>query len=154
MRRRAIAAAALAILTAGCGSSGGGGTSAGGAPGGGGGGGGGTATGSPPRLVTIGFAANGRTMTVHPYDTIRIKLQSTYWRFHPVTGGVLSHGRIAAHPAHGPVVIRGMGSGTMIATFRVLKPGTAHITAARQSCGEAMRCVGGEGSFAVTVVAH
>ena len=152
MRRRVLAAAALAVLTAGCGSSAGGGT-AGAGGGSGAGGSGGTASGVPPRKIELGLAASGHTVSAHPNDVIAVRLESTYWRFRPVTGGVLSRGTFVARPMHGHIV-PGTGAGAMIATFHVLKAGTAHVIAERQSCGEAMRCVGGQGTFTMTVVVH
>ena len=140
MKAIAVTVAALALVVAGCSSSGGHGPA---------GGTGGTAVGTPPRKIELGFNAKGHTVTAHPNDVIEVRLQSTYWRFHPATGGVLSPGKFVSRAEHGPP---GVGAGTMIATFRALKSGTAHVTAARASCGEALRCVGGQNSFTVTVV--
>ncbi len=142
MRPRVIAAALLTALAAGCASSAGSGAAAGGAPGGG------TANGIPPRKIELGITADGRTVSAHPNDVIEVRLGSMYWHFHAVAGGVLSPGRFQHLPGHGPP---GVG-GTVVATFRVLRPGTAHVAAARQSCGEAMRCVGRRGTFTMTVV--
>ena len=105
MRRRVIAGALLVTLTAGCGSSAGGGTAGGGSPSGGG-----TATGVPPRKIELGLTANGHSVSVHPNDVIAVRLDSTYWRFRPVTGGVLSRGRFVAKPQHGHI-IPGSGAG-------------------------------------------
>jgi len=146
--RRVIAASLLTVLTAGCASSTVGGTAGSAQPGGGG-----TATGIPARKIEVGIAAQGSTVTVHPNDVVQVRLQSTYWRFEPVTSGVLSRGTFVAKPSHGHIV-PGTGTGTIIATFRALRAGTARVNAARQSCGEAMRCVGGQGSFTMTVVVH
>lgn len=140
MRTIAVTIAALALVIAGCASSGGR-AGAGGA--------GGTAVSTPPRKIELGFNAKGRTLTAHPNDVIEVRLRSTYWRFDPVDGGVLSRGKFVSRPEHGPP---GVGAGTMVATFRALKSGTAHVSAARASCGEAMRCVGGQNSFTLTVV--
>ena len=137
MKAIGVTTVALALVGAGCASSGG---SAGA---------GGTAVGTPPRKIEIGFSAKGRTLTAHPNDVIEVRLGSTYWRFHPVSGGVLSRGKFVSRPVHGPP---GVGSGTVIATFRALKSGTARVSAARASCGEALRCVGGQDSYALTVV--
>jgi hypothetical protein len=140
MRAIAVTTATLALVVAGCASSGGhaGAGSAGG-----------TAVGTPPRKIELGFDAKGRTLTAHPNDVIEVRLRSTYWRFRPVAGGVLSRGKFVSRPEHGPP---GVGAGTMVATFRALKNGTAHVSAARASCGEALRCVGGQDSFTLTVV--
>jgi hypothetical protein len=143
MRGIAVTAAALALATAGCASSGGQGGS----------GGGGTAVGTPPRKIELGMSATGRTVTAHLNDVIEVRLGSTYWRFHPVTGGVLSRGKLVTHAPSGPVRIPGTGRGTVIATYRVLKSGTARVSASRTTCGEAMRCSGAQSSFALTVVA-
>jgi hypothetical protein len=151
MRRPAAAAATLMILTAGCASS-----ASSTAAGGGAGptaSGGRTTSGMPARKIELGFAANDHTVSAHPGDVITVRLDSTYWKFQPVTGGVLTRGTFVSRPMHGHIV-PGSGAGAVVATFRVLKAGTAQVSAARQSCGEAMRCVGGQGSFTMTVVVH
>jgi hypothetical protein len=140
MRAIAVTTAALALVVAGCASSGGGAVA---------GGPGGTAVGTPPRKIEVGFSAKGRTVSAHLNDVIEVRLESTYWRFHPVMGGVLSRGKFVSRPEHGPP---GVGAGTMVATFRALKSGTARVSAGRASCGEALRCVGGQDSYAFTVV--
>ena len=40
----------------------------------------------------------------------------------------------------------------MTATFSALRAGRAVVTAHRTSCGEALRCTGNQGSYAVTVM--
>lgn len=148
---------ALAVLVGGCGSSTVGAADRTSGPAGGAGSGsarpgGGTASGIPLRKVVLGFSAKGSTVTLRPNEVLEVVLRSTYWQFRPVTGGVLSRGTFVTRPEHSHVM--GSGAGTAAATFRALKPGTAHVVAARQSCGEAMRCLGGQGSFTLVVVVH
>jgi hypothetical protein len=45
----------------------------------------------------------------------------------------------------------GRGCSTSSAQFTALRPSTVHITARRESCGEAMRCPPGQGRYDVTV---
>ncbi len=46
----------------------------------------------------------------------------------------------------------GGGCGTVTAWFNADGPGTAVVTASRTSCGEAMACGGGAGSYRLTVI--
>jgi hypothetical protein len=103
------------------------------------------------RTISVGFAAKGRTVHLSQGDSVRVRLASTYWHFAAPSGRVLSAGRPVARPAHGHV-IAGSGSGTVTVTFRAVQKGNATITASRVSCGEAMRCVHGNGAFRLTVV--
>jgi predicted secreted protein len=108
--------------------------------------------GPAPRTVTVGMGAKGHTITVHPGDTVRVRLTSTYWSFAPESGGVLSRG---THRYHAKSTrFPGTGAGTVTATFQALKHGTATITAARRICGEALACTPGRGSYRITVVVH
>ena len=116
MRAIAVTVAALALVAAGCASSGGHGPA---------GGAGGTAVGTPPRKIELGFNAKGHTVTAHPNDVIEVRLESTYWRFHPVTGGVLSRGKFVSRAEHGPP---GVGAGTMDRHVPCAEERTAHVT--------------------------
>ncbi|MFF7644414.1 hypothetical protein [Streptomyces canus] len=81
---------------------------------------------------------------------IVVRLHSTYWStpvgsdpqvLAPVGGGTTPTGSCPP----------GRGCGISSAQLTTLRPGTAHITARRNSCGEAMRCSQGQGSYDVTV---
>ncbi|HEY2296893.1 MAG TPA: hypothetical protein VGH43_04135 [Jatrophihabitans sp.] len=110
-----------------------------------------SAAGRPARQVVVGWADRGHTVRLHPDDSLVVKLDSTYWRFRPVsTDGVLSKGRASVHAKMH--AYPGSGSGTVVVSYHALHSGTATITAGRFSCGEALRCVGAEGSYRLTVV--
>jgi hypothetical protein len=47
--------------------------------------------------------------------------------------------------------VPGEGCGTVSASFRAAKPGTAILEAGRTTCGEARGCVNGEGAYQVTI---
>jgi hypothetical protein len=49
--------------------------------------------------------------------------------------------------------VPGTGCGTIRADYRVAEAGSTQLSAARTVCGEAMRCTGRNGRWAVTVVA-
>lgn len=106
----------------------------------------------PPRTVTVGLAENGRTVSLHRGDSIVVRLTSTYWRLRAPSDAVLSGGRATTRAEPGGVP--GSGRGTVTARYVATQAGRTTITAGRTSCGEALRCVGGQGSYSVTVVVH
>jgi hypothetical protein len=46
----------------------------------------------------------------------------------------------------------GIGCGVTTAWYKALSAGSATVSASRVSCGEALRCVGKQGAYRVTVV--
>jgi hypothetical protein len=81
-------------------------------------------------------------------------LTSTYWQvlgssdpavLALVTGPTSSGAAMTA-------CVPGAGCGTVTTVFHALASGRASITAARTTCGEAMRCTGTAGAYAVTIV--
>jgi hypothetical protein len=96
-------------------------------------------------------ASNGRTVTVARGAQVTVALDSTYWTFAgPSNPAVLKEvGQPVAVPGSCPP---GVGCGEVIARFTAVGPGRADITATRTSCGEALSCPAGSGSYRVSVV--
>jgi hypothetical protein len=99
--------------------------------------------------------ANGSTVAVLTNATVHVVLHSTYWKFQPVTDS-----RVVG-ALHDPVVtpdatvrIPGTGAGTVTLDLRAVGPGTAQVSATRETCGEALRCAENQRSFTVTIVVH
>ena len=112
---------------------------------------GGSAGGTASRTVVAGWADRGRSVSLHKGDVLKVTLNSTYWQFAPASkGGVLSPGHKEVHSKRMPYP--GSGAGTIVVTYRALPTGTTTITAGRVACGEAMRCMGGQSSYRLTVV--
>lgn len=111
----------------------------------------GTSTGSAGS-TTIGFPDKGRTITVAAGSQVVVTLDSTYWNFEPLPSRTLVVASRPTYRAAGGHPVPGSGAGSVREVLRAVGAGTATITAQRSSCGEAMRCVGGLGTFQVTVV--
>jgi hypothetical protein len=104
------------------------------------------------RVVTVGFGDKGSTVNLRVGETLRVVLDSTYWSIKPSSNANVLAAR--GVPVVAPRLVGcvpGQGCGTTTALFRALAPGVASISASRASCGEAMRCTLGNGSFKVTV---
>ncbi|HYW25553.1 MAG TPA: hypothetical protein VE953_15395 [Terriglobales bacterium] len=130
--RFAVVLAALTVLACGAASSG--------------------AMGSAPRpVVTVTDADNGRTVTVGPGGELVVTLGSTYWTFQGSSNPAVLRqvGQPVASPGSCPP---GVGCGQVSATFIAGQAGRADVTASRSSCGEALSCTGGAGSYRVSVV--
>jgi hypothetical protein len=109
--------------------------------------------GSPTRAPgAVSEADNGHTLTVRTGADIRLVLHSTYWSFGgtsaPAVVTVVGSPTYSPHPGGIP----GSGSGTTTETLRAVAPGRATLSASRLSCGEALRCQPGAGSYAVVIV--
>ena len=102
-------------------------------------------------VVTATNAANGKSLALRVGDRLKVTLNSTYWKFGPAPGHVVNH---AAGPqvAPDPSCVPGGGCGTVTESFVAVGVGTAHITASRTSCGEAMACTPAQAAFSVTVI--
>jgi hypothetical protein len=92
--------------------------------------------------VEVDEAANGSDLTLAPGDHLQVTLRSTYWAFNPSSHpGVL---RADGGPRTGPgtncPTYPGSGCGTVTQTYTALKAGTAHVSADRTTCGEALAC--------------
>jgi hypothetical protein len=109
--------------------------------------------GAAPVDVNISEDNNGRTLTVTPNSTVHLVLHSTYWNVQPVSDAQI------LQSLHEPVVtpdlaghVPGSGAGTVAVDYKAVAGGTVKVQASRQTCGEALRCTGDQGSFAVTIV--
>jgi hypothetical protein len=137
-RRTVIGAAAVVALVAlsGCG----GGSSSG------------AAVGTETSTHQIDEKSDGTTLAVHFGDTIVVTLHSTYWSFLPPTGNTMQPiGPPATGPGTSCSPVAGSGCGTVSMTYNVGRVGTGTLAAHRDSCGEALRCVGKSASWSVTV---
>src|SRR5262249_28849687 len=101
--------------------------------------------------VAVTDADNGRTVTVAPGDRLTVTLGSTYWTFSGSSNAAVLRqvGQPVASPGTCPP---GGGGGQVSGTFTAVQAGRADVTASRSSCGEALSCTGGAGSYRVTVV--
>lgn len=111
-----------------------------------------TATGAGPRTVRVGFADSGRTVHVRPGDVVVVRLHSTYWSFGTVAGDTLHQQKAVVHAVPIGRTVPGSGEGTVTVGYQAMHRGRQTITATRRVCGEAMSCVGKQGSFWMFVV--
>jgi hypothetical protein len=104
-----------------------------------------------PQFVTVTDADNGRTVAVTAGDRVTVTLASTYWTFRGSSNPAVLRqvGQPVASPGSCPP---GVGCGQVSATFIAVQQGRADVTASRSSCGEALSCTGGSGSYLVTIV--
>jgi hypothetical protein len=112
-------------------------------------------SGSTPQaaLIVAMDSDNGKTLELHVGDRLEVKLESTYWNIHESSD--LSVLRLSGPMAISPRptgCVPGAGCGLAIASFNAVGSGSADVTASRNSCGEAMRCVGSAGSYRLSVV--
>jgi hypothetical protein len=111
-------------------------------------------TSAPPRrsgVVTITYRDKGSTVHVAPGQKIRVVLGSTYWRITRTSGRTTLAPIGAEHVVARQGCVAGEGCGTATSWFRATRAGAGAITATRGSCGEALRCTNGRGTFHVTV---
>jgi hypothetical protein len=104
-------------------------------------------------IVTVTFADKGKTVDLRVGETLRVVLDNTYWSTNPPSSnsaGLVQRGAVKVYPRLAGCVA-GEGCGTVITLFRATAAGTAMVSASRVSCGEAMRCTSGNGTFEVTV---
>jgi hypothetical protein len=106
-------------------------------------------------VIIIRDNANGKTLRVDAGDPVELILASTYWTVHRSSApSVLRQDgptRLLPRPKSCPK-IPGLGCVPVKTPYTALMAGKSVITASRTSCGEALRCVGGNGRFKVTVV--
>lgn len=97
---------------------------------------------------------NGRTVAVARGANVELTLHSVYWQIVRSSDvSVIAPVSIPVYSGAGTLkCIPGSGCGTVKATFKAVARGTATISASRTSCGEALQCVGAEGTFKVTLV--
>jgi hypothetical protein len=107
------------------------------------------------RQVQVDEKANGTTVHAQLGAVMTVTLHSTYWNLLPPSDGfvVQPYAPAATAPATTcPVHAPGTGCGTVVATYNLGHVGTAVLRAHRDSCGEALRCVGAAADWKVTVV--
>ncbi|SDN39790.1 hypothetical protein [Actinacidiphila guanduensis] len=105
---------------------------------------------TPPAALTLDEHAPRTGVHVRSGTVVVVRLHSTYWST-PTSSdpAVLVPGGGGSSPAGS--CPPGGGCGVASARFTAAHPGTAHVTAHRSSCGEAMRCPPGQDSYEVTV---
>ena len=101
--------------------------------------------------IAVTETDNGRTLTVARGGQLVVTLHSTYWTFGGSSNSAVLQqvGQPVASPGSCPP---GVGCGQVSATFIAVQQGRADVTASRSSCGEALSCTGGSGSYQVTIV--
>jgi len=102
--------------------------------------------------VVISEKDAGHVVHVRLGGAVHWVLHSTYWTMGPLTGDVLVRPMGALSAGSSRSCVPGQGCGTVEAYFRAEHAGTVTLRAHRNSCGEAMRCVGNQGRFRVTVI--
>ena len=106
--------------------------------------------------VVVDERDNHKVVRVSRGSVVTVVLHSTYWRFGPAPGPhvlqQLSAPHVSPRPPHAGGCVPGQGCGTVTVVYRAAAAGTAFIRASRVSCGEALRCTGGNGLFSVTVI--
>ncbi|MER6633304.1 hypothetical protein ABT301_34660 [Streptomyces sp. NPDC000987] len=106
-------------------------------------------SGSAAQPVVLDERQRGRTVRVTVGTLVVVRLHSAYW-----STPTSSNPRVLAPAGGGTTTTAtcppGRGCGISSARFTVLGPGTAHVTARRDACGEAMRCPPGQGRYDVT----
>ncbi|MEU9047096.1 MULTISPECIES: hypothetical protein [unclassified Kitasatospora] len=141
LRRPATMALAAALLTlAGCASTGTSPSAT--AP---------AATTPSPATVTVDEHADHTTVKVAVGTTITLALHNTYWSAATSSAPdvVTPNGTPTTAPS--PSCRPGGGCGTVTASFAAHAPGSAHLTATRTSCGEALNCPPEQRAYDVTV---
>jgi hypothetical protein len=102
--------------------------------------------------VTVNEHDNHATVTIHRGDRVRVVLHNTYWSIDGAHGRALKAKGPQKTVGHmGAGCVPGAGCGTVTRAFTAAHTGTARLVAGRDSCGEAMRCTDGQGSFRVTI---
>ena len=103
-----------------------------------------------PMAVSLDEHDNGRTVHVAVGDEVIVTLHSTYWAFSPVAAAGVLHATGAPAQSRGQCP-PGVGCGTVTVHFTAVGAGTAEVDADRTSCGEALACTPGQGTFGVTI---
>jgi hypothetical protein len=106
--------------------------------------------------VTLTWSDKGHTVRVAKGTKILLKLKNTYWKVRGSSNAkvVRQTGAAKVRPAPPGQCVAGVGCGTVTAPFKAVGSGTAHIRAARSTCGEALSCSPGRGRYDVTIVVH
>lgn len=110
--------------------------------------------GGPTSTTEIGEANKDQSLAISVGATVTLVLHNIYWKVQGSSNpAVLALVGPPVYSGAGPIAcIPGTGCGTLTASFKAVAPGSAVIFASRTSCGEALQCTGGAGTFEVTVV--
>ena len=104
---------------------------------------------------TVTDRDNGTTVVLHVGDRLKVVLASTYWTIHQSSNAAVlrvdGHQVIKGRPGG---CVPGGGCGTATRSYTAASPGTVTLGASRISCGEALRCTGGQGFFKISVTVH
>ena len=106
-----------------------------------------------PATKMISERDKGTTVALHVGDHLKLVLTNTYWEIHAASDAVVL--RSDGQPVTKPKLqgcVPGAGCGTTTETFTAAKAGKATVSASRTTCGEALRCTGGNGEYKVSVV--
>lgn len=114
-----------------------------------------SATGPADPSLVVRDGANGHTVSLTVGMRLEVILASNYWT---VQGSSSPHvlrqdgpsSQLPKPPSCG--AIPGMGCVPIRTDFSAVAPGTVVVTASRESCGEAMRCLPDQQHFTLTVV--
>lgn len=98
--------------------------------------------------------SNGKTVQVRIGDRIALILASQYWIIRGSSAPTVlrQEGPTTTLPPSPRSCPPGVGCRPLRTLFTALTPGTAVIAAHRTTCGEALRCVGTQGHFHLTVI--
>ncbi|MCQ4084037.1 hypothetical protein NGB36_26505 [Streptomyces sp. RB6PN25] len=108
----------------------------------------GTAT---PGLIALDEHADATTVQVRIGEAVVVRLHSAYWSTPASSDPRVLSPDAKGGSSHNGTCPPGGGCGVSSAHFTARRPGIAHVTASRSSCGEAMRCSPGQGSYDVTL---
>ncbi len=109
--------------------------------------------------TTLSEKNAAKTVAVKLGSRVELTLHSMYWGLAvpAKSSSLTSKGEPMLKPifpgssAPAGCKIAGSGCGTQTWEFMATKVGITHLVASRTTCGEAMRCTGANGRFAVTV---
>ncbi|MEZ0067434.1 hypothetical protein ABIA32_003447 [Streptacidiphilus sp. MAP12-20] len=104
-------------------------------------------------VVKVGASDKGRTVTVHQGQRVALVLTGGYWQVQGSSApAVVRQDGGSSYLSPSPAgCAPGVGCRPQETDFTALTVGTAKLTASRTSCGEARRCTGDQGSYAVTI---
>ncbi|WP_344637900.1 hypothetical protein [Kitasatospora cystarginea] len=105
---------------------------------------------APHGSVLLDEHAAGSTVRVGTGTAVLVRLHSTYWSI-PASSDSQVLAAVSGGSTPTGACEPGGGCGVAAADFVARRPGSAKVTAGRRSCGEAMRCPPGQGSYTVTV---
>jgi hypothetical protein len=109
---------------------------------------------TPGTAVSVGAEHNGALVTLHRGEQLTVTLGSTYWELSlsPPSGvlSVISSNVSPGGPGCSGAVV-GSGCGTVHLVLRAVGDGSAQVVGRRSSCGEALRCSPGQGTYELEV---